>query len=147
MRVSTEREERRPKIVLSPREGPGQVSRPLRDKLSLDDGGRGLMPSRSNPRTPRSSLGSSSGIPRFVRNPKARPLANGAVHRRVMQKQAGSLEAAGASSDFSRDKSRSSSSLSAIRMKGGGGAARKNSRSDTRNELYENRSSRKTDSQ
>ena len=143
MRVSTEREERRPKIVLSPREGPGQVSRPLRDKLALDDGGRGLMPSRSNPGTPRSSLGSSSGIPRFVRNPKARPLANGAVHRRVMQKQAESPEA----SVFSRDKSRSSSSLSAIRMKGGGGAARKNSRSDTRNELYENRSSRKTDSQ
>ena len=145
MRVSTEREERRPKIVLSPREGPGQVSRPLRDKLALDDGGRGLMPSRSNPGTPRSSLGSSSGIPRFVRNPKARPLANGAVHRRVMQKQAGSSEAA---PDFSRDKSRSSSSLSAIRMKGGGGgSARKNSRSDTRDELYKNKYSRKTDSQ
>ena len=63
--------------------------------------------SRSNPATPRSSLGGGggSGILRFVRNPKARSLANnGAVHRRVMQKQSGSPEEA--ASDFSRDKSR-----------------------------------------
>ena len=121
-------EERLPKIMLSPRDDSSSaVSRPLRDKLA-DAEGKVLMPSRSNPSTPRSSLGGSSGIPRFVRNPKARSLANGAVHRRVMQKQAGSPTET-AASDFSRDKSRSSSSLSALRMKTSG--SRKNSRSDT----------------
>ena len=129
VRVSAAKtEERLPKIMLSPRDDSSSaVSRPLRDKLA-DADGKGLMPSRSNPSTPRSSLGGSSGIPRFVRNPKARSLANGAVHRRVMQKQAGSPTET-AASDFSRDKSRSSSSLSALRMKTSG--SRKNSRSDT----------------
>ena len=84
-------------------------------KLSEDGIGKGLMPSRSSPATPRNSLGaaSSSGIPRFVRNPKARSMASGAVHRRLAQKQAVSPE--DTSADFSRDKSRSSSSLSALR--------------------------------
>ena len=85
-------------------------------KLSEDGIGKGLMPSRSSPATPRNSLGaaSSSGIPRFVRNPKARSMAGGAVHRRVAQKQAASPPE-DTSADFSRDKSRSSSSLSALR--------------------------------
>ena len=87
-------------------------------KLSEDGIGKGLMPSRSSPATPRNSLGAaalSSGIPRFVRNPKARSLAGGAVHRRLAQKQAASPLEEEASAEFSRDKSRSSSSLSALR--------------------------------